>query len=54
MSAGLMAMASGALGCPAVSLTGWQAGIHTDTCYGNARITGIDTDRIRKELEAAC
>ena len=26
MSAGLMAMAIGALGCPAVSLTGWQAG----------------------------
>ena len=52
MSAGLMAMALGALGCGAVSLTGWQAGIHTDGVHGNARITGIDTARILRELEA--
>ncbi|MBP3673619.1 MAG: aspartate kinase [Oscillospiraceae bacterium] len=52
MSAGLMAMAIGALGCPAVSLTGWQAGIHTDGVFGNARILEIDTERIRKELDA--
>ena len=52
MSAGLMAMAIGALGCPAVSLTGWQAGIRTDCAYGNARITCIDTARILRELEA--
>lgn len=52
MSAGLMAMAIGALGCPAVSLTGWQAGIHTDTIYGNARITDIDTARLVRELDA--
>lgn len=50
MSAGLMAMAIGALGCPAVSLTGWQAGIYTDGIHGNARITKIETGRIRKEL----
>jgi len=50
MSAGLMAMAIGALGVPAVSLTGWQAGIHTETVYGNARIRDIDTTRIEKEL----
>lgn len=52
MSAGLMSMAIGALGCGAVSLTGWQAGIHTDGVHGNARITHIDPRRIRKELEA--
>lgn len=52
MSAGLMAMAIGALGCPAVSLTGWQAGIHTDGVHGNAAISYIDTGRIQKELEA--
>ncbi|MBQ7801290.1 MAG: aspartate kinase [Oscillospiraceae bacterium] len=52
MSAGLMAMAIGALGCPAVSLTGWQAGIHTDARFGNARIQSIDPERIRKELAA--
>lgn len=52
MSAGLMAMAIGALGCPAVSLTGWQAGIHTDGVHGNAAISYIDTGRLQKELEA--
>ena len=52
MSAGLLAMAIGALGCGAVSLTGWQAGIHTDGVHGNARIRQIDTSRIQKELAA--
>lgn len=52
MSAGLMAMAIGAMGYPAVSLTGWQAGIETDGVHGNARITNIRCDRIRKELDA--
>lgn len=52
MSAGLLAMAIGALGCGAVSLTGWQAGIHTDGVHGNARIRQIDTCRIQKELAA--
>ena len=52
MSAGLMAMAIGALGCPAVSLTGRQAGIRTDSVYGNARIREVDPTRIRRELEA--
>ena len=52
MSAGLLTMAIGALGCGAVSLTGWQAGIHTDGIHGNAQILNIDTGRIRKELAA--
>lgn len=52
MAAGLLAMAIGALGCGAVSLTGWQAGIHTDGIHGNARILCVDTGRIRKELDA--
>lgn len=51
MSAGLMAMAIGALGQRAVSLTGWQAGIHTDSTHGNARIVGVDTRRILAELD---
>lgn len=51
MSAALMAMAVGALGHPAISLAGWQAGIHTDGIHTNARITEIDTARIEKELE---
>lgn len=52
MSAALMAMAIGALGRPAVSLTGWQAGIGTDTNHGDARIQTIDTSRIEQELAA--
>lgn len=52
MSAGLMAMAIGAIGYPAVSLTGWQAGIATDCSHANARIRSIDTRRIRQELAA--
>ena len=52
MSAALMAMALGDLGQSAVSLTGTQAGIHTDGVHGNARIEVIDTARIRRELAA--
>lgn len=49
--AALMAMAIEALGHPAVSLTGWQAGIRTDSVYGDAGIRELDTGRIRRELE---
>ena len=52
MSASLLAMAIGALGCSAVSLTGVQAGIHTDGNHGSARILTIDTRRILRELDA--
>ena len=51
MSAALMAMALGALGCKAVSMTGWQAGIHTDGDFGDARITRVDPEAIEAELE---
>ena len=51
LSAALMAMALGAFGVAAVSLTGYQAGIQTDSVYGNARIKNIDTKRIEQELE---
>ncbi|MBQ4600331.1 MAG: aspartate kinase [Oscillospiraceae bacterium] len=51
LSAGLMAMAIGALGYPAVSLTGWQAGLHTDGVHGNAEIQWLEDSRIRQELE---
>lgn len=52
MSAALMALAIREQGGNAVSLTGWQAGIHTDREYGNARILRIDPAPIRRELEA--
>ncbi len=51
LSAGLMAMAIGSLGHPAVSLTGWQAGIVTDGIHGNARILRLEGDRILRELK---
>ena len=51
LSASLMAMALGALGTPAVSLAGWQAGLLTDDVYGNARILKLCNDRIAQELQ---
>lgn len=38
-------------GYPAISLTGWQAGIKTNSVYTSAKIERICTDRIEKELE---
>ena len=50
VSCTLMAMALRSLGCDAIALTGLQAGIHTDTLYGRARIHSVDSQRIRTEL----
>ena len=36
---------------PAISLTGWQAGIYTNKTNQDAIIENIDTSRIKKELE---
>jgi aspartate kinase len=36
---------------PAISLTGYQAGITTDSIYGSARIKLIDGERIFRELD---
>lgn len=51
ISISLLAMAIEKIGCPVISLTGWQAGVVTDTHYGNARIKTIDTERIKSELD---
>ncbi|MCD8005197.1 MAG: aspartate kinase [Oscillospiraceae bacterium] len=51
ISCSLCAMAIEALGCPVVSLTGWQAGVQTDSHCGNARIKRIQADRVRRELD---
>jgi aspartate kinase len=50
-SATLVSMALHALGVPAISLTGAQAGITTDGRYGKARIAAIEPKRVRKELD---
>ena len=50
-SVALLAIALLKLGCPAISLTAGQVGIHSTSAYGNARIKRIDTERITAELE---
>ena len=50
MSVALCAMAVEALGYPVISLTGWQAGMVTNTVSRNARIKKVDTERIETEL----
>lgn len=47
----LLAMALEKEGSHVISLTGSQAGIATDSNYGNARIKNIDTERIFVELD---
>ena len=51
ISISLCAMAIERMGYQAVSLTGWQAGVLTDSAYSAARIKGIRTERIQKELD---
>lgn len=51
MSAALMAMALEELDIPAVSLTGWQAGLMTNSIHSDARVRGLRGNRIRQELE---
>lgn len=48
----LLAMALIKLGVPAVSYTGNQVRICTDSAHGKARILQIDAQNIRRELEA--
>ena len=50
ISISLLAMAIEKLGCPAVSLLGWQAGFETDSHYGIARIKKVSAERIRNEI----
>jgi aspartate kinase len=50
-SAALMAMTLDAMGLPAVSLTGWQIGMNTDSDYGSARIKSVATERMKAELD---
>jgi len=52
ISIALMAMAIQELGEPAVSFTGVQVGIRTDSTHTKARIKEISTDRMRQALNA--
>jgi aspartate kinase len=51
-SATLVSMALHALGVPAISLSGPQAGITTDARHGKARIASVEPQRVRRELDA--
>jgi aspartate kinase len=46
----LLSMALNETGIPAVSFTGWQAGIVTEPVHGNARITTINTEAVKNQL----
>ncbi len=51
VSIALLAMALHSLGVPAVSMTGAQVGIVTESAHGRARILEVRTERLRKRLE---
>ncbi len=51
VSVALMAMAIHQLGHQAVSMTGAQMGIRTDSTHTKARIQSISTDRLRQALD---
>jgi aspartate kinase len=51
-SVALLAMALLAVGKDAVSYSGWQVPIKTDSAFTKARIRSIDDTRIRKDLNA--
>ncbi len=51
ISASLLAMAIEKLGFPVVSMTGWQAGITTDSNHSSSRIRKINPERIKNELD---
>jgi len=52
VSVALLAMALHSLGQQAISFTGGQVGIRTDSWHTKARIVSIETDRIQRELDA--
>lgn len=52
ISMALLSMALNERGVPAVSYTGSQAGILTDSAHGGARITRITGERVRESIDA--
>ncbi len=51
ISMALLAMAVTDLGVPARAFTGQQAGLHTDTSYGEASIVGVVPERIARTVQ---
>ncbi|HIY09042.1 MAG TPA: aspartate kinase [Firmicutes bacterium] len=50
ISISLLAMALEKLGYPCKSLTGWQAGVLTDSTHGSSRVRRINKERLENEL----
>ena len=50
ITAGLLAVALGALGVPARSWLGWQIPIRTSAVHGHARIEGVDPELMNESL----
>ena len=51
ISVSLLSMILNSRNVPAISLTGWQAGIYTDTTQMSSRIEKIDTKKIKSEFK---
>ena len=51
ISISLFAMAIESIGCPVISLLGWQAGFKTNSTYSSARIKRVDPERIKAALD---
>ncbi|MFC0042980.1 aspartate kinase [Metabacillus iocasae] len=51
MTISLLTMALHQKGYEAVSFTGWQAGMQTESIHGNARIQHVDTTHIQSQLK---
>lgn len=52
ISISLLAMAIEKIGCPVISLLGWQAGFATTSAHASARIKDIDKERLSSELDS--
>lgn len=51
VSISLLSMALAEINIPAVSLTGWQAGIKTEKVHSNARIVDVDISHVARKIE---
>lgn len=50
ISISLLAMAIEKIGCPVISLLGWQAGFNTNSIHTSARIKNIKPNRLQAEI----
>ena len=52
VSVGLLAIALNSIGIDAISYTGWQVPVRTNSAFMKARIESIDGTRVRRDLDA--